>query len=199
MALLRFQMMMAFLNGYQNQQMVMPPEDPMTAHSGWFRCQDDQWVFMSAAWTGEAGWREICHRIDRPELLDDPRFTTIGDRLTHSAELRPIIDATLLTRTAEDWETRFVGFEGNFSRIRTNLREMAGDPHMRANRYVVDDDHPVLGPITTLGVIPDFSETPGALRMPPPELGQHTEEVLLDVCGYDWNKIAELQQLGAII
>jgi crotonobetainyl-CoA:carnitine CoA-transferase CaiB-like acyl-CoA transferase len=199
MALLRFQMMMAFFHGYKNSEMVMPPEDPMTAHSGWFRCQDDKWVFMSAAWTGEAGWREICQRLGQPQLLEDPRFTTIQDRLTNSAELRPIIDATLLTKTAEEWEALFVGFEGNFSRIRSDLFEMADDPHMRANRYVVDDDHPVLGRITTLGVVPDFSETPGALRLPPPELGQHTEEVLLDVLGYDWNKIAELQEAHAII
>jgi len=76
MALLRFQMMMAFFHGYKNSEMVMPPEDPMTAHSGWFRCQDDKWVFMSAAWTGEAGWREICQRLGQPQLLEDPRFTT---------------------------------------------------------------------------------------------------------------------------
>jgi succinate--hydroxymethylglutarate CoA-transferase len=199
MALLRFQMMMAFFHGYKNAEMVMPPEDPMTAHSGWFRCQDDKWVFMSAAWTGEAGWREICHRLGQPQLLEDPRFTTIQDRLANSAELRPIIDATLLTRTAEEWEAAFAGFQGNFSRIRSDLFEMADDPHMRANGYVVDDDHPVLGRITTLGVVPDFSETPGALRMPPPELGQHTEEVLLEVCGYDWDKIAALKDAHAII
>jgi len=48
-------------------------------------------------------------------------------------------------------------------------------------------------------VIPDFSETPGALRMPPPELGQHTEEVLLDVLGYDWDQIAALKERRAII
>jgi len=105
----------------------------------------------------------------------------------------------LLTKTAEEWEALFVGFEGNFSRIRSDLFEMADDPHMRANRYVVDDDHPVLGRITTLGVVPDFSETPGALRLPPPELGQHTEEVLLDVLGYDWDQIAALKERRAII
>ena len=44
-----------------------------------------------------------------------------------------------------------------------------------------------------------FSETAGSLRMQPPELGQHTEEVLLDVLGYDWDKIGELKELGAII
>ena len=199
MALLRFQVMMAFLNGYKNSEMKMPPEDPMTAHSGWFRCKDDKWVFMSAAWTGESGWREICDRIGRPELLEDPRFTTIQDRIANSVQLRPIIDATLMTKTAEEWEARFVGFEGNFSRIRSDLLDMATDEHMIANHYVVADDHPVLGTIKTLGVIPDFSETPGALRMPPPQLGLHTEEVLLDVCGYDWDKISTLKDAGAII
>jgi crotonobetainyl-CoA:carnitine CoA-transferase CaiB-like acyl-CoA transferase len=76
---------------------------------------------------------------------------------------------------------------------------MATDEHMIANHYVVADDHPVLGTIKTLGVIPDFSETPGALRMPPPQLGLHTEEVLLDVCGYGWDKISTLKDAGAII
>ena len=76
---------------------------------------------------------------------------------------------------------------------------MADDPQMRANDYVVEDDHPVLGRIKTLGVLPDFSDTPGELRMPPPELGQHTEEVLIDVLGYDWDKIGELKDLQAII
>jgi CoA:oxalate CoA-transferase len=199
MALLRFQVMMAFLHGYKNAEMKMPPDDPVTAHSGWFRCKNDKWAFMSAAWTGEAGWREICQRIGQTQLLEDPRFETIQLRLENSAALRPIIEATMLTRTDEEWEAAFVGFEGNFSRIRSDLLEMADDPQMLANDYVVEDDHPVLGRIKTLGIVPDFSETPGALRTPPPELGQHTEEVLLDVLGYDWQKIGELKELQAII
>jgi crotonobetainyl-CoA:carnitine CoA-transferase CaiB-like acyl-CoA transferase len=154
---------------------------------------------VSAAWTGERGWRDMCQRIGEPQLLDDPRFTTIEDRLTNSAELRPIIEATMLTKTADEWEALFVGFEGNFSRIRSDLVELADDPHMLANNYVVEDEHPVLGRIKTLGVVPDFSETPGALRMPPPELGLHTEEVLLDVCRYDWDKLAMLKEQHAII
>jgi crotonobetainyl-CoA:carnitine CoA-transferase CaiB-like acyl-CoA transferase len=199
MALLRFQVTMAFLHGYKNSEMKMPPDDPVTAHSGWFRCKDGKWIFMSAAWTGERGWREICHRIGQPQLLDDPRFEDIHQRLANSAALKPIIEDALSTKTAEEWESAFAGFEGNFSRIRDDLLEMADDAQMLANDYVVDDDHPVLGRIKTIGVLPDFSETPGAVRMPPPELGQHTEEVLLDVLGYDWQRIGELKELQAII
>src|SRR5438132_118573 len=199
MALLRFQVMMAFLHGYKNAQMKMPPDDPVTAHSGWFRCKDGKWVFVSAAWTGERGWREICQRIGQPQLIEDPRFETIQLRLANSAALKPIIEAALATKTAEEWEAAFAGFEGNFSRIRNDLSEMADDPQMLANNYVVEDDHPVLGRIKTLGVVPHFSETPGELRMSPPELGQHTEEVLLEVLGYDWQRIGELKELQAII
>jgi crotonobetainyl-CoA:carnitine CoA-transferase CaiB-like acyl-CoA transferase len=199
MALLRFQVTMAFLGGYKNAEMKMPHDDPVTAHSGWFRSKDGKWVFISAAWTGEAGWREICQRIGQPQLLEDPRFVTIRDRLENSAALKPIIEDTIATRTSAEWETAFAGFEGNFSRLRDDLLEMADDPQMLANNYVVEDEHPVLGRIKTLGILPDFSETPGELRTPPPELGQHTEEVLLDVLGYDWERIGELKELHAII
>jgi crotonobetainyl-CoA:carnitine CoA-transferase CaiB-like acyl-CoA transferase len=199
MALLRFQVTMAFLHGYKNSQMKIPRDAPGTAHSGWFRCKDAKWVFLSAAWTGEAGWREICHRTDRPQLLEDPRFVDIERRLENNAALKTILEDVVATRTAEEWEGAFAGFEGNFSRIRDDLLEMAEDPQMLANDYVVEDDHPALGLVKTLGVFPDFRETPGALRMPAPELGQHTEEVLLEVLGYDWQRIEELKELQAII
>jgi crotonobetainyl-CoA:carnitine CoA-transferase CaiB-like acyl-CoA transferase len=198
MALLRFQVTMAFLHGYKNAQMKIPHDAPGTAHSGWFRCQDGKWVFLSAAWTGEAGWREICHRIGQPQLLEDPRFESIERRLENNAVLKSILEGVVATKNADEWEIAFAGFEGNFSRIRDDLVEMVEDPQMLANDYVVEDDHPVFGSVKTLGVFPDFRETPGALRMPAPELGQHTEEVLLEVLGYDWPRIAELQELKAI-
>jgi crotonobetainyl-CoA:carnitine CoA-transferase CaiB-like acyl-CoA transferase len=199
MALLRFQVTMAFLGGYKNAEMKMPPDAPGTAHSGWFRCKDGEWIFMSAAWTGEAGWREICQRIGEPQLLEDPRFATLQLRLENNAVLKTTIETALARQTAHEWESAFAGFEGNFSRIRSDLLEMADDPQMMANDYVVEDDHPVLGTIKTLGVFPGFAETPGELRLPAPELGQHTEEVLIDVLGYDWDKIGELKESQAII
>lgn len=199
MALLRFQVSMALFHGYTNAQMKMPRLARGTANSGFFRCKDEKWIFLSAAWTGEKGWQDMCRLIGQPELIEDPRFTDIPRRLANSVEVNTILERAFATRTAHEWDKTFAEFEGVFCRIRDDLREMANDPQMRANDYVVDVDHPALGPVKTLGVLPHFSETPGSLRESPPELGQHTEEVLMDVVGYDWQRIEALKASQIIL
>jgi len=58
---------------------------------------------------------------------------------------------------------------------------------------VVDFDHPNHGPIKLQGMPVELRETPGQIRTPAPEFGQHTEEVLMDVLGYDWDRISALR------
>ena len=67
-----------------------------------------------------------------------------------------------------------------------------------ANDYIVDFNHPVMGPIQVVGVPVKFSQTPGSVRREAPELGQHTEEVLLEVGGYTWEDIEKLRDEKAI-
>ena len=57
-----------------------------------------------------------------------------------------------------------------------------------------DFSHPSLGEIKTIGMPIKLSETPASVRLPAPEFGQHTEEVLIDVLGYTWEQIAELRE-----
>ena len=59
-------------------------------------------------------------------------------------------------------------------------------------------DHPQHGPTQMVGVPVRLSETPGSVRTPAPELGQHTEEILLDVLGCDWDRISALREKGVI-
>ena len=68
---------------------------------------------------------------------------------------------------------------------------------MIANEYVVSVEHPSLGPLRVPGVPVKLSETPGHVRSVAPELGQHTEEVLL-MLGYDWEQIGGLRERGVI-
>ena len=70
-------------------------------------------------------------------------------------------------------------------------------PQVLANDYIVDFDHPQHGATKMVGLPVGLSETPGAVREPAPELGQHTEEVLLEM-GLDWEKIAALKESGVI-
>jgi crotonobetainyl-CoA:carnitine CoA-transferase CaiB-like acyl-CoA transferase len=69
---------------------------------------------------------------------------------------------------------------------------------MRANGYIVDFDHPVHGPTPMVGIPVRLSETPGSVRTPAPEHGQHSEEILIDLLGYDWERITALREKKAI-
>ncbi|MDP6347033.1 MAG: CoA transferase, partial [Dehalococcoidia bacterium] len=75
--------------------------------------------------------------------------------------------------------------------------EMAEDPQVLRNEYLVEMDHPTMGKVKTLGFPVKFSETPARIQSPAPEFGQHTEDVLLEA-GYSWEDIAALREQGAL-
>jgi hypothetical protein len=64
------------------------------------------------------------------------------------------------------------------------------DPQVQANQYVTTFEHPSFGPTQVVGIPVGLSETPGRLRRPAPEFGQHTEEILAEVLGYSWEDVA---------
>ena len=66
------------------------------------------------------------------------------------------------------------------------------------NDYVVDFQHPEAGDIKAMGHPVRFSETPAKIRSEAPEFGQHTEEILQELDGYDWDKIGALRERGVI-
>ena len=78
------------------------------------------------------------------------------------------------------------------------IRQMQQDPQAMARDMVVDLEHPVAGPVQTLGLPVKFSSTPGGVRDPAPLLGQHTRAVLTEV-GYDATQIDALLASGAAI
>ena len=107
-------------------------------------------------------------------LLDD-KFTT-----KTTAEWIPILEEhDMICAPAQDYEA------------------LTGDPQALANEYLLTVDHPINGPTQIVGVPWQFSETPVHLAAAAPELGQHTEEILLDL-GYTWDDITSLKDAGAV-
>jgi crotonobetainyl-CoA:carnitine CoA-transferase CaiB-like acyl-CoA transferase len=104
--------------------------------------------------------------------------------------LYPILNEVFLSKTLEEWKSRLAGIP--FA-VAQNLVEVINDPEARANGYFVPIDHPTHGRIEVVANPINLSETPATLRMPAPEFGQHTEEVLLEL-GYTWEDIVQLRE-----
>ncbi len=159
-----------------------------------FETQDGE---LMVAVGNDTVWLRLCEALERPDLGADPRFTTNPSRLAHYAELRPLLAEIFVTRTNADWQARLDAVGVPASPI-NNVPQVMEHPQVLAREMLVKVLHPVAGELTMAGIPIKLSETPGAMRMPAPTLGQHTEEVLRDLLGYTPEQIAELRAEGAI-
>ncbi|HLB23368.1 MAG TPA: CoA transferase, partial [Dehalococcoidia bacterium] len=75
--------------------------------------------------------------------------------------------------------------------------DLMADTQALDNEYLLTVDHPISGPTQVVGQPWKFSETPATIAPAAPELGQHTEEILL-VLGYTWEDITALREAKAI-
>jgi crotonobetainyl-CoA:carnitine CoA-transferase CaiB-like acyl-CoA transferase len=131
--------------------------------------------------------------------VSDPRFATLMARAQNAAECVAILDAAFKTRPRAEWMKILRESRGDFIFTLVNsVQDLPDDPQMRVNGYVVDLDHPAHGKTPMVGIPVRLSATPGSVRSPAPEHGQHTEEILLDLLGYDWDRIAALREKKAI-
>jgi crotonobetainyl-CoA:carnitine CoA-transferase CaiB-like acyl-CoA transferase len=111
--------------------------------------------------------------------------------------LEAALNAVFETRATDDWLA--VLEAGGFPAGPVlSIGEMHEDPQALAREMIVETDHPVAGPVKTLGLPVKFSETPGGIRRPAPLLGQHSREVLAEL-GYAAEEIARLLEEGAVI
>lgn len=178
---------------YPRHNRIRPHRNPLYNS---YACSDGKWIVMDIS--REEYWPSLCEVIGRADLAKDPRFADEPSRMKHREELVRILDEVFAKKTAAEWEAIVHGgADVPFSAVKT-VGELAYDEQMAANGYVVDWDHPVLGKIKFPGFPIQFSETPPSLNAPAPELGQHTEEILTQVCGYSWDDITELQERGVI-
>jgi formyl-CoA transferase len=141
-------------------------------------------------------WTRLCAVLDRPDLLADPRFATNADRVRHRAELAAELSDTLSTQDTDEWVRVLLDAGVPAGPIRDYAQSCA-DPHTRAREMVVEMDHPVEGRVRALGIPVKLSETAGAVRRPPPALGEHTDEILRGI-GYTAEEIAALRAEGAV-
>ncbi|MCI0812694.1 MAG: CoA transferase [Chloroflexi bacterium] len=145
-------------------------------------------------------WEPLARVLGLEHLIDDPRFSDMAARAENSAELVKIIDEVFATKTVDEWDQALRASEVDFIYAKVqSVEELEQDPQVIANDYITEFEHPVLGSVKMCNHPNIYSETPAGIWREAPELGQHTEEILIDELGYDWDDIQELREAGAIL
>ena len=140
-------------------------------------------------------WNDFALCLDREDLVDDPRFATLVPALEDVETLRTIIDDVFPSRTTEEWEQRLRSAGQRYGSVKT-YEEVVSDDTNLANGYIVEVEHPTYGSISVVGNPIGMSETPTRVGVVAPELGEHTEEVLLEA-GFTWEEIDQMRTDGA--
>ncbi|MFP6624254.1 MAG: CoA transferase [Myxococcota bacterium] len=162
-----------------------------------YRCQDDQWLSLGML-QPDRYWADFCRAVGRPEMADDERFAEMRARSQNAEAAVALLDEIFASKPRDEWMKILREGEGDFIfTLVNNVNDLPDDPQVQANDYIVDFDHPQHGTIQMLGMPVRLSETPGSIRSPAPEFGQHSEEILLDL-GYDWDAISDLRKREVI-
>jgi len=159
-----------------------------------FQAQD---AYLTLGVANNSLWERACRAIGREDLTRDPRFDTEANRVTNRAALIPILNETFGARPAADWLARLEEHGVPAGRIKT-VAEVCESPHLKARGMTVSLAHPKAGSITVMGVPIRLRETPGAAVLPPPLLGEHTDEILTRLLRYPKSKIDALRTAGVI-
>ena len=150
---------------------------------------------ISAAVQTNREWTALTRALDKPEWLEDPRFTTPALRQRHINERLAMTQETFRTRPAEEWLARLTEAGVPCAPVLTRT-QMLSNPQVVANGIVVETEHEVAGRIRQARPAARFSATPAAIRHGGPALGEHTAEVLGEL-GYTEADIAAWQEPAA--
>lgn len=140
-------------------------------------------------------WAKFCKEIGVSQLIDNPKFNTNPLRNENYEELRPIIAEKMKSKSTKQWQNTLDDAGIPNGPINT-VDKVLEDPQVIARNMVVELNHSIAGVLKVPGIPIKMSETPGKIRKSAPLLGQHTDEILYHLLGYDKDKIRKLRDEG---
>lgn len=155
----------------------------------------DSWIIVAVG--NDSQFRNFVKAGNREALADDPRFATNPARIEHRAALIPLLAEMVKEKTKAQWITLLEAAGVPCGPI-NNLQEVFENEQVIARGIEMHVPHPTAGTMKLVASPMRLSKTPVEVRMPPPLLGQHTDEVLRDELGMSASQINELHQRGIV-
>jgi formyl-CoA transferase/CoA:oxalate CoA-transferase len=171
-----------------NAHPSIAPYETFSAKDGW----------LNLAVGNDALWRAFAAAVGSPltALADDARFATNAARVQNRAALLTVLTPLIAARTVEEWLV-LCERAGVPAGPILGVEEALRHPQVLARHMVVPVEHPSAGAVRVTGVPFGLSETPAAVRTPPPQLGEHTDAVLAELLGLDAGELSRLRADGA--
>jgi formyl-CoA transferase len=172
---------------YGNRHPQIAPYEPVQAADG-------KWFILGIG--SDNTWRKFCEVSGLQDLSNDPRFTTNAKRVENYTELMPHVRKAILNHTAEEWLEILRAADVPVGRI-NSVSEALSDPHLTARNFIVELNHPKLGPLHSLATPIHLSQTPLQYQAHPPMLGEHTSEILHGL-GYSSEQVDQFRGAGIV-
>lgn len=166
-------------------------EQPVTTT---YRTKDGRFLQLMLLNDPDPLWVDMCEHLGRPDLANDPRFTTTAARAENSVELLHMLDDVFAQKTYEEWMAALATTKGVWAPVQT-ARELHDDPQTLANGFIRDVQYPD-GPLA-IPVPPILFDEEAGDPQRAPDYCEHTDEVLGDA-GFDANAIAKYKAAGVI-
>lgn len=141
-------------------------------------------------------WKPLVNAMGKPELADDPLFATPDARWENRDAFAQVMSAWTMQRTKFE-VMKVLGDAGVPCGACQDTGEVLEDPHLVAREMIVDVDYPVRGTYKTVGSPIKLSDSPAEITRPP-LLGEHTEELLSEICGVSAEDVARMKQAGVV-
>ncbi len=181
------------LSAHLGEPMVASPTgahgSPINPLTGLYRTSDGRYLSLVMLQPTKF-WADVCRHVDRPDLIDDPRFATGELIAANTAEAVEILRKTIATRTLAEWSERFATLSGPWAPVQDSL-QVVDDAQVQANEYMVQAGE------LKLAASPVQFDVASPASGPAPQFAAQTEEVLLEL-GLSWERIIALKTAGAV-
>lgn len=177
---------------HSGHQPILKPGRSFSATFSWYQAGDGEWFTMGML--DPKSWPALCEVIERPDLVDDQRTVDPFARRESEDWLRNELEQIFLTRSRAEWLERLIAGRIPCGPV-YDYAQVAEDQHFWLNGYLQEVPHANFENHRVVGIPVSFSETKTKVQSAAPELGQNTEQVLLEL-GYDWSDIERFHDAG---